>query len=61
MIPKALGALLEKKGEDLIVHFADTQGSGFKSLVDPQQVQSEVVNSPKGPRAADVVKLWANA
>jgi CspA family cold shock protein len=39
------------------VHFSDVQDSGFKSLAEGQNVTFDVVDSPKGPKAANVVKL----
>ncbi|MFA5073959.1 MAG: cold-shock protein [Nitrospirota bacterium] len=47
----------ENGGGDVFVHFGDIQDSGFKSLAEGQSVQFDVVDSPKGPKAANVVKL----
>jgi len=54
---KGFGFITRETGADVFVHFGDIQDSGFKSLTEGQQVQFEVVNSPKGPKAANVVKL----
>jgi cold shock protein len=42
---------------DVFVHHTAIQGSGFKSLSENQSVQYEVVQSEKGPKAANVVKV----
>ena len=42
---------------DVFVHHTSIQGSGFKSLAENQAVEFEVLQSDKGPKAANVVKL----
>ena len=42
---------------DVFVHFQAIQGDGFKSLSEGQEVEFEVVESDKGPKAANVVKV----
>jgi CspA family cold shock protein len=54
---KGFGFITREKGGDVFVHFGDIQDSGFKSLAEGQAVQFEVVDSPKGPKATNVVKL----
>ena len=54
---KGFGFITREKGGDVFVHFGDIQDSVFKSLAEGQQVQFDVVDSPKGPKAANVVKL----
>ncbi len=44
-------------GEDVFVHHSAIQGMGFKTLSEDDSVEFDVENSPKGPRAANVVKL----
>jgi cold shock protein len=41
----------EDGGEDVFVHFSAIAGDGFKSLAEGQQVEFEVVRSPKGLQA----------
>ena len=41
-------------GKDVFVHFSAIQGSGFKSLVEGQQVSYELEDGPKGPQAVSV-------
>jgi len=54
---RGFGFITCEKCGDVIVHFVDIEESSFKSLVDGQQVQFDVVDPPKGPKAANVVKL----
>jgi CspA family cold shock protein len=54
---KGFGFITRENGGDVFVHFGDIQDSGFKSLAEGQSVQFDVVDSPKGPKAANVVKL----
>ena len=42
-------------GADVCVHFSAIQGSGFKTLVEGQQVPYDIQQGPKGPQAANVV------
>ena len=54
---KGFGFISREGGADVFVHFGDIQDSGFKSLTEGQQVQFDVVDAPKGPKAGNVVKL----
>ena len=53
---KGYGFITKEDGGDVFVHFSDVQGEGFKSLAEGQAVSFDVVDSPKGPKAANVVK-----
>ena len=46
----------DKDNRDIFVHYTAIAGDGFKTLVEGQQVQFELVDSPKGPQALNVAK-----
>jgi len=54
---KGFGFISKEDGGDVFVHFTDIQGEGFKSLSEGQAVSFDVVDSPKGPKAANVMKI----
>ncbi len=43
-------------GKDVFVHHSAIQMEGFRSLKKGDRVEFEIVDDPKGPRAADVQK-----
>ncbi len=54
---KGFGFITKEDGGDVFVHYSEIQGNGFKSLSEGQAVSFEVVDGPKGPKAANVIKL----
>lgn len=54
---KGFGFITSEDGGDVFVHYSALQGDGFKSLSEGQAVNFDVVDSPKGPKAANVTKL----
>jgi CspA family cold shock protein len=54
---KGFGFIAAENGGDVFVHFSAIQDNGFKSLAEGQEVTFDIVDSPKGPKAANVVKL----
>jgi len=54
---KGFGFITKEDGGDVFVHYSEIQGNGFKSLSEGQAVSFEVVDGPKGPKAANVTKL----
>ncbi|MFB5188933.1 MULTISPECIES: cold-shock protein [Alicyclobacillus] len=53
---KGFGFIQVEGGDDVFVHFSAIQGNGFKSLDEGQRVSFDIVEGPKGPQAANVVK-----
>ena len=41
---------------DVFVHYTAVQGDGFKTLIEGQKVQFELIDGPKGPQATNVAK-----
>ena len=44
-------------GGDVFVHFSAIQSEGFKTLVEGQAVEFDVVQGNRGEQAANVVRL----
>ncbi len=42
---------------DVFVHHTAIQGQGFKTLAENQAVEFDVLQSDKGPKAANVLKV----
>lgn len=55
---KGYGFLAKEDGSgDVFVHFSAIQSEGFKSLVEGDSVEFDVIDSDKGPKAANVKKI----
>ena len=53
---KGFGFIEQENGKDVLVHYSAIGGSGFKTLNEGDKVQFEIVDGPKGPAAANVLK-----
>jgi CspA family cold shock protein len=53
---KGYGFIEKEGGGDIFVHYSEIQSEGYKTLAEGDEVTFEIVDSPKGPKAAHVVK-----
>jgi cold shock protein len=54
---KGYGFITTESGTDAFVHYGDILGDGFKSLAEGDQVEFELSQGPKGPKAVKVQKI----
>ncbi|RMG53315.1 MAG: cold shock domain-containing protein [Acidobacteria bacterium] len=54
---KGYGFIERSNGEDVFVHFSAIQAEGFRTLSEGDLVQFELVETPRGLQAANVVKI----
>ena len=54
---KGFGFIEQSDGADVFVHHTGIVGEGFKTLEEEQEVEFEVVDGERGPRAQNVVKV----
>lgn len=52
---KGYGFIERDDGEDVFVHYSAIVGEGYRSLTEGSEVEFDVEQDPKGPRAANVV------
>ena len=57
--PQPVRRILQPRdgGPDVFVHHSEIKADGFRTLNEGDRVSFEVVDSPKGPRAANVNKI----
>jgi len=54
---KGYGFIQQEDGPDVFVHYSAIQGEGYRTLKENQQVEFAIEEGPKGPQAANVIKL----
>jgi CspA family cold shock protein len=54
---KGFGFLSREDGADVFVHHTEIRTEGYRTLNEGDKVTFEVVDSPKGPRAANVTPV----
>ncbi len=53
---KGFGFITVEDGKEVFVHFSSIQQDGYKSLVEGDEVQFEIVESDRGSQATNVTK-----
>lgn len=54
---KGFGFIEQEGGDDVFVHYSAIQTDGFRTLAEGQTVEFTIEDGPKGPAAANVLKL----
>jgi CspA family cold shock protein len=54
---KGYGFIGRENGPDVFVHYSAIVGDGYRTLEEEEGVEFEIVQGPKGPQAANVVKV----
>ena len=49
----------EGRDEDIFVHYTSIEGDGFRRLEEGEQVEFELIQSPKGFKAENVTRVQA--
>lgn len=52
---KGYGFIEQENGEDVFVHFQSVVGEGFRTLVEGQNVEFDVIQGPRGVQASNVM------
>lgn len=56
---KGFGFIEYKENEDIFVHYSAIRSEGYKTLVEGQYVEFEIVRTDKGLQAKNVVEVKA--
>jgi len=51
---RGFGFIAQDSGRDIFVHHTSIQGKGYKTLLEGELVNFDVVDSDKGPKAQNV-------
>ncbi|KPJ65497.1 MAG: cold-shock protein [Syntrophobacter sp. DG_60] len=54
---KGYGFIQREDGSDVFVHFSAIEGEGYKTLEEGQEVEFEIIETPKGIQATKVVRI----
>jgi len=54
---KGFGFISTDDGRDVFVHYSGIPGDGFKTLAEGDEVEFEIADGPKGPRAENVTRV----
>ena len=55
---KGYGFIAQDGGQDVFVHYMDIQQDGYKTLKENEDVEFELVEGEKGPKAQNVMKSF---
>jgi CspA family cold shock protein len=55
---KGYGFIENDEGPDVFVHYQDIQGDGFKTLKEKEEVEYEMIDGEKGPKALNVSRVF---
>ena len=56
-VAKGYGFISQEGGEDVFVHYSAINIEGYKTLAEGQEVEFELTDGDKGPRAANVTRV----
>jgi CspA family cold shock protein len=56
---KGYGFISREDGDDVFVHYSSIAGEGYRNLIEGEKVEFDIEDSPKGPQAANVIRLEA--
>ena len=54
---KGFGFIQQESGPDVFAHFSEIASSGFKTLLEGQQVEFSVAQGQNGPNAVNIVVI----